>query len=157
MAIKHDASVPFDLDVVGESTESTFKGAFRAKVRLSFREQLRMDQIRRELLGPDPAGNASPDAAAFAIALAELSVRIVEAPEWWKEAKGGLDLEDENVLLEVWEKVKAILKEEADKKAEAAKAAEEELREFRREADAQEQKTVQAAKTSKRPRAALGE
>lgn len=149
MAIGSDSGIPFDIDVVGEGSGTTFLGKFRVKTRLSFREQLRIDQIRRELIGPDPAGNVGDDAAAYAVALSELAVRLVEVPGWWKESKNGLDLEDENVLFDVWKKVREIVKEEAAKRSGAAKSAEDELREVR--AEEQTAATTAAAQAGKVP------
>jgi hypothetical protein len=110
MAIKTADGVAFDIHVKGNRTGKTWAGAFRAKTVLPFRDRIARDKYRRELLGPD-AHNADPEVVAQAVIISELSVRLVEAPEWWKEKRGGLDLADENVLQEVYQ---AALKVEDD-------------------------------------------
>lgn len=48
------------------------------------------DKIRRELLG-NFGIDSSPRAAELAITLSELSVRLVDAPKWWKDSQSGLE------------------------------------------------------------------
>jgi hypothetical protein len=93
----------FSISVVGNFTGETFKGNFRAKKRLSHLDRLRKDQYRRELLGgtaPDQAGQVALDIATI---VSELRVRLVDAPKWWLESEGGLQLEDINTLMLVFE------------------------------------------------------
>lgn len=119
--------VPFKVHVIGSTTGKLWPGDFRAKTILSFRDKLAADAGRRELLG-GAAGNIDPEAAAAALVISQLSVRLTETPDWWKESKGGLDLEDANVLEAVY---KEALKVEDDylKQIEAeGKAAQEALR-----------------------------
>ena len=89
--------VPFKVHVVGTLTNKTWAGDFRAKHLLTFRDKMNADRLRRELIG-DAQGGIDVEAAAAAMVISQLSVRLTETPEWWKEAKGGLDLEDPNVL-----------------------------------------------------------
>jgi hypothetical protein len=85
------------IDVTGNLTDRHFKGEFKVKTRLSMRDDLRRSQNLRAFLGGSLDGI---DARGMEVAniLADLSVLIVEAPDWWKESAGGLDLEDDNVL-----------------------------------------------------------
>lgn len=107
-------SVPFTITVTGEETGETFVGRFSAKNRITFREELNRDKIRRELVG-EFGNSASERAALYAIMFAELAVRITESPDWWKASGGGLDLIDENVVLEVYKQAMKI--EEDERKA----------------------------------------
>lgn len=93
-------TVKFPVDTKGQESGQEYKGLFTAKTKLSMREMLREDEIRRGLLGDNPNG-ASDIAKVMAAALAYLAVRIVDAPQWWKDANGGQDLQDENVLVAV--------------------------------------------------------
>jgi len=99
--------IAFEVHVRGNVTGKTWDGAFRAKPLLSFREQLNVDKLRRELVGPDQAG-AAPEMFSTAVVLSELAFRLTDVPEWWKESKGGLDLCDPNVVEQVYKKTKAI-------------------------------------------------
>lgn len=97
---------PFSVDVVGDVTSDKFTGVFKCKTRLSHRDALRRDQVRRSLLGADP-DSASPRAESVADCLSECSVRILEAPSWWTTAGEGMDLCDDNVLAEVYKAMMA--------------------------------------------------
>ncbi|TAK97629.1 MAG: hypothetical protein EPO08_20995 [Rhodospirillaceae bacterium] len=119
--------VPFKVHLIGATTGKAWPGEFRAKKSLSFRDKLAADAYRRELIG-GVAGAVDGEAAAAALVISQLSVRLTECPEWWTASKGGLDLEDANVLESVY---KEALKIEDDylKQVEAeGKAAQEALR-----------------------------
>jgi len=93
-------TVTFTVDVKGADTQEQYKGLFKVKTKLSMRETLREDEVRRGLLGTKPEA-ASEYAQTVAAALAYLAVRVEDAPGWWKDANGGVDLQDENVLVVV--------------------------------------------------------
>lgn len=114
----------FEINEIGILTKEQWVGKFKAKVRLSFRDQLRKDQIKCELLGNSSKDLISSDALNQAIVFSDLAVRLVETPSWWKEKGNGLDLEDANVVNKVYEKALEVEKkqnEEAVKEAEKAK------------------------------------
>jgi hypothetical protein len=90
------------------------------------RDFLKIDEKRRLLLGEN-AGAASPGAQQSAIVLAELAVKVLEAPKWWSDAQNGLDVEDDNIIGEIYGlTVKAEL-ERKEKLQEESKAALERL------------------------------
>ncbi len=142
---------PFTLTVVGETSDTTWTGEFRAKKWLSHRDQLLKDQVRRELLGGQ-TGQPTDRALTTSMILSELRVRLTKFPEWWPTTNMGLDLADDNVIGTIYDKAMAIEQEaiEAKKKkaekvqeqlkAAAAKKAAEEAEEVK-----QEQKAVEAA------------
>ena len=92
--------VEFEVHVVGEETGELFPGKFRAKEKLSWQDRIAADRYRRELLGVN-AAEATVDAYRRASIIADLSVQLTDAPQWWKDAHGGLDLIDDNVVVEV--------------------------------------------------------
>ena len=110
-------TVTFPVDVKGIDTEREYKGVFTAKVKLSMRESLREDENRRDLLGKRPE-SASQWANEVAAALAYLSVRITNSPEFWKDCNNGIDLEDSNVLVTVnnacMEEISKLYEEQGD-------------------------------------------
>lgn len=118
-------SFDFSIDVVGDSTGDKFPGDFSAKQRLSHRDQLQKDILKRGLLGEN-AQFAAGDAVARAEMFAHLSTSLTKTPIFWREAGNGLDLFDDNVVLAVYE---AVIKEQArvvedlKKKGEDAKEA----------------------------------
>lgn len=106
--------VQFELHVVGDETGDTFHDKFRAKEKLSWADQLAIDRMRRELLGP-LGGEADLNVQQRAQVIAELTFRLTEFPEWWKNAHNGLDLVDDNVVLKVYEEAQRIRKEYLDR------------------------------------------
>lgn len=131
----------FTLHTVGETTEKTYAGEFRAKKRLSHRDHLRKDQVRRELLGGQ-AGVATERALSTAMILSELAVRLTKTPEWWTEAGNGLDLEDDNVIGTVYNEAVKIETEAAEAKKKRAEAIQRSLRE---EAEKREEEEARLA------------
>lgn len=123
MPVVKDA-IPFTISVTGDTTNEKWVGTFKCKPRLSHRDQLTKDRIRRELLGPD-ANNASTRALNQSEIFAQLAVRLSESPSWWKDNGNGLDLADDNVVAEVFEACLRVEKESVEaltKDGEAAKA-----------------------------------
>lgn len=113
----------FDIKMFGDITGEQWVGLFKAKKRLSYRDQLRRDQVRRDLLGNHPEA-ASALALSQAEIFSELSVRLIQAPSWWTEKGNGIDLEDDNVVIEVYQqamKAESDALKELKEKGEAAK------------------------------------
>lgn len=119
--------VQFELHVVGSSTNKTWKGTFKAKARLSLRDRVTKDQLRREMLGANPL-DAGMEATNIATILSELNVRLISSPEWWAELKYGADLEDENVLMEVFEKTMKVQTNAEDSLKKSAEGVEKEVK-----------------------------
>ncbi len=114
----------FTLSVEGDMTGTKHDGNFEAKERLSHRDMLQRDAMRRNLLGDRPE-TAPTFEQGRAQMLAHLAISLVDAPKWWRDSDGGLDLYDSNVVVELYEKVmdgqnKAV--EAIIKKGEEAKA-----------------------------------
>lgn len=122
MAVEMDA-VSFTVNVVGNVTGIQWHGVFKTRVRLSHRDWMRQDQVRRELLGPNPAG-AGARATDSADLFSTILTHVIDSPTWWKDNENGLGLEDDNVVVEVFNgvmKAKVDAAEEVRKRAEAAK------------------------------------
>lgn len=112
---------------VGEITKSLYHGAFKVKLALTQRETFQADQNRRFILGanPETALNIYVESSFI---LGQLSVRVLEAPEWWNpngSMVGGMDLIDPNIstalfkmveeAAEQWQKEVAEMSSQADK------------------------------------------
>lgn len=98
-SLKNEARV--QISVKGELTDLLWSGVFRFKTRISHREQLIRDEYRRRLLGAD-AEHASQRALNQAELFSEIQAHLIEAPGWWTKTDGGLDLEDDNVIAEIY-------------------------------------------------------
>jgi len=114
--------VSFMIDVDGDVTGHRYDGTFKVKPILTHAEQLMRDIAMRDLLGPNPK-DSSIRAVSQAGIIAEIRVRSVETPSWWKDARDGLGLYDENVLATVFDKIQEIdAKWKSDVKARAEEA-----------------------------------
>lgn len=122
----------FDIHVVGDTTGQTWTGTFKAKDKLSFRDQITIDRIRRDLLGPNATG-ADPEIIAQVTVLAELAVRIIDAPNWWRESKQGTELHDTNVLMELYTAAMKVQDDAMARIREAGEKAKQDLRQMKPE------------------------
>lgn len=117
----------FSVHIIGDTTEKAYPGDFTVKKRLSHRDQLAKDNRRRELLGGAP-GVATERALSTSMILSELFVRVIKAPVWWVEANGGLDLDDDNVIGEVYDKAMKVEADAIEAKKKKAEVVQEKLR-----------------------------
>jgi len=110
----------------GLDTGVTLRGPFTVKLALSPRDLLRIEQIYREAVGDTTKGPPSQQAEYVAALVSQLTVRLKDAPAWWREAQNGVDLEDFNIMEDVYEqmsKLVATYNEARKVRAEAAKKA----------------------------------
>jgi hypothetical protein len=119
----------FTVRITGDRTGELYPGEFSAYRRLTHRQELLRDKINRELLGNNPTG-ASERAISQAEILAELQVSVVDAPTWWKECNGGLDLADDNVIQTLYKHVMEIKLEAINEVKKKAEEATKDLKEF---------------------------
>jgi hypothetical protein len=116
----------FSISTKGEVTGEDFRGVFKAKVRLNYSDRLKRDQMIRDLLGGAKLEDAGADGKNIAFVFSKLAVHLVDAPSWWKDARNGLDLEDEAPVTAVYEGIlkleEAAAAELKAKGEEAAKA-----------------------------------
>jgi hypothetical protein len=114
----------YELNVTGSSGE-IYRGIFKIKPQLTYRDTLRMDQKRRELVG----GNAefpSIDAQNISHVMAKISAHLVVSesspfPCWWKDSNNGLDLVDSEPIEALYNKVAEVEGEYIKKIKEKAK------------------------------------
>ena len=76
------------------------EGNFSVKCRLTMRERQYMELNKSRLLG----GHEAPTDAlrGISVMIATLNTHITQSPEWWKQSDGGLDLEDETIVIELF-------------------------------------------------------
>ncbi|MDQ6989348.1 MAG: hypothetical protein Q9M19_05645 [Mariprofundaceae bacterium] len=83
-------------DEYGERRE----GNFTVKCRLTMRERQVMELYKSRIVG----GHTAPTDAltGISVMVATLNTHITEAPEWWKQSDSGLDLEDETIVVDLF-------------------------------------------------------
>lgn len=97
----------FVVDVTGEITGKQYYGTFKVKPILTHAEQIQRDIYMREILGPN-SESALAAARDNALVFADLRVRIIDAPAFWKESNYGLDLYDGEIVGKIWEKAREV-------------------------------------------------
>jgi hypothetical protein len=117
-------------NIIGDSTSEVYRGAFVFSTKLSFSDMLKMDRLRRTYLGGENQENASQFAVNIANAIADLSVRVIEGPPWWKESNFGLNLKDYNVLNAVYDLAMLAQKEDEEEREKKKREASDKLREL---------------------------
>lgn len=117
-----ETTVPIMIDVIGQRTGNPYNGKFLVKTNLTRRENFIADERRRMIVGTNPLGVA-PSLNGEAYMLGQLFVRILEGPKWWKDSDGGLDLEDENVIGELYRLITLKINESESDLVDEGKAA----------------------------------
>lgn len=116
----------FDFNFTSE-LGNKYDGRFTVKCVLDMRSKHALELEKTRLLG----NFASPtdELAGISIILATLRVRIVDAPEWWKQSDGGYNISDFDALTALYGKVlnaevewRTKLKEKAQKLSESVPA-----------------------------------
>ena len=117
-----DKNSVFDFDHVGELTGKRYEGQFSVKCVLNIAQKHALELEKTRLLGN--FANPTDGLSGLAVLLSNLRHRISDGPEWWKQSSGGSSLEDEDVLIELYDKVMAAeveWREKLKKKAAAKK------------------------------------
>ena len=92
----------FDINVLGEESKVNYFGNFLYK-RPTIGEKSLIDQMRARLNGD--LRTIDDNVALNNEALSYLRFTLREYPDFWKESQFGFNLIDENVLLEIYNKV----------------------------------------------------
>lgn len=116
----------FTIHEIGETTQKTWAGTFKARKFLTRRQVLERDRILRSLLGDNPQYSLQIDLAGK---IADCQVALVEAEEFWKASAGGLELLDQNVVDVVHEQVMRIQNDARQAVAQQAEASRKALKE----------------------------
>lgn len=103
-----DATAPINLSVIGSRTGKPYNGKFLVKTVLTRKENFLADERRRFIIGNNSL-SAPPALQGEAFMLGQLFVRFSEAPDWWNQSDAGLELEDENVIGELFKLTEEIV------------------------------------------------
>lgn len=90
------------LSVVGQSSLQKYEGIFTFRCKLTMSEKYKLEMEKSRMLsGVQEATDGLENIISIVCAL---KARIIKAPEWWTESEGGLNLIDDNVLIDVYDK-----------------------------------------------------
>jgi hypothetical protein len=92
----------FDFDYTSELGKR-YEGRFTVLCLLDIGQKHRLALEKTRLLG----NHAFPteELSAYALVLSNLRVKIVDAPEWWKQSNGGYNIKDEDALVALYDKL----------------------------------------------------
>ena len=96
-----ETTAKFSVSATGESTGKSYAGDFVVKTVLTRRDIFVADERRRIIVGSN-AEAVPPALNGEAFMLGQLLVRIVDAPDWWKTSDGGMNIEDANIIGELF-------------------------------------------------------
>lgn len=113
----------FDFDFTSELGKR-YEGRFTVLCLLDIGQKHRMELEKTRLLGNYQ--NPTDALAGLAIILANLRIKIVDGPEWWKQSNGGYSIRDEDALVALYDKVVAAEIAWKEKLTEKAKKTQEE-------------------------------
>lgn len=92
----------FSFNDKGERTKTRYEGKFTVRCILTMQEivdvGLKIDELNRG------SKTLAPGVGLINRAFAELDIRVLKAPSWWKDSNNGRDLLDLNIVLGVFEK-----------------------------------------------------
>ena len=90
----------FELSVKGETSLQLFKGKFKCVCIPNLQQRSEASVLEKQL-NRDLA-TLDAETSAFHRMIAQLSVRLLAAPDWWIASSGGKTLLDLNVVFELW-------------------------------------------------------
>lgn len=93
----------FDLKYTGETTGREYEGRFTILCVLNMAQKHSLELEKTRLMGN--FANPTDGLTGIAVILATLRSKIVDAPEWWKQSNGGYEIMDEDVLVEIYNKI----------------------------------------------------
>lgn len=93
----------FNFNEIGDIYGNKYEGTFTVKCVLNMfdRRALEIEKSRLRL----DINNPTPDLIALSTIISNLKVRILDAPEWWKQSKDGNDIQEENIVVSLFDKV----------------------------------------------------
>jgi hypothetical protein len=93
----------FEVDIQGDDTLKQYQGMFTCRCILTMGQKHAKELEKSRLLGNYK--NPTPELEGIAEVFATLRAKLIDAPEWWKQSAGGTTLNDENVLVALYNKV----------------------------------------------------
>jgi len=92
----------FEISHVGETTGKKYEGTFTVKCVLNLAEKRKIE-IERSTISAD-LNNPTENLSAIAGVVSNLRVRVVDAPDWFKQSIATLDILDEEIFFHIFSK-----------------------------------------------------
>ena len=110
----------FDFDFTSELAKK-YDGRFTVLCLLDMGQKHKLELEKTRLLGNYQ--NPTDTLAGIATVIANLRIKIIDAPEWWRQSNGGFSIKDEDALVALYDKVQAAEVEWRNQLAEMKKKA----------------------------------
>jgi hypothetical protein len=95
----------FTFEQVGEVTGKKYDGEFTVKCVLTMFDKREVELKKTQLVSDSQ--NPTSLLSSISHIIATLQVRVLKAPTWWEQSADGLDILDENIVIELYDKVVA--------------------------------------------------
>lgn len=93
----------FSLEEKGLTTGLPYKGEFTVRAILNMGQKHALE-LEKTMLQADMK-SPTPGLSGISNVLAELRVRIIKGPTWWRDSEGGALIDDENILIALYTKI----------------------------------------------------
>lgn len=93
----------FDIDIIGESTGQEYKGRFTAKATLSIGERVELERAISSFISD--FANPTDNLSNLAIMISNIRFHITKYPDWWDINTNGIEIEDLNLIAEIFSKI----------------------------------------------------
>jgi hypothetical protein len=100
MLPKNETAIDFNFT---SETGKKYDGTFTVRCTLNIGQKHAMALEKTRLLGNHT--NPTDDLMGLAVILSTLRAKIIDGPNWWTQSIGGWSIEDEDVLVELFDKV----------------------------------------------------
>lgn len=115
-----------EIHLHGETTGKLWTGNFKCLRYLTHRQKLTRDRLVREYLGGDAPQHSTEIGRAYA--LATFKVALTEVPEWFRDSSYGMDLADEKLIGDLYEKIEEVQKAHREEHAKVLAQAKDEVK-----------------------------
>ena len=82
-----------------------YEGSFTVLCLLDMGQKHRLELEKTRLLGN--YANPTDGLSGIAVILANLRIKIIDGPEWWKQSNGGYTIKDEDAIVALFDRVVA--------------------------------------------------
>ena len=93
----------FNIKYAGQTTGHIYEGDFKCLCVLTVGQKHQVELEQTRLIADHK--NPTNGLAGLSLILANCRMRILDAPVWWQQSKGGADIMDEDCLIHLYDKL----------------------------------------------------
>jgi hypothetical protein len=119
----------FTIDLIGDETGKKYQGKFTIKNVLNIGEKVQLEREISRFLSDYQ--NPTDNLKILATAIANIKMHIISYPDFWNIDEDGLDIEDNNLIFHIFEKIMETKQKRYEEISKAASKANEETKEVK--------------------------